>query len=130
MQRIAIDMDEVMADTMARYLSLYNADFNLDLTPTYFHGRRIFDAIPEEHHQRAFSYFERVLPEEHAIVRGVLERAVDEAAAKAAAWAMLSMVYGEEHRFGFNARPDCLDRALRAASWRERLARGPTYRRG
>lgn len=28
---------------------------------------------------------------------------------------MLSMVYGEEHRFGFNARPDCLDRALRAA---------------
>ena len=24
-------------------------------------------------------------------------------------------MYGEEHRFGFNARPDCLDRALRAA---------------
>jgi TolB-like protein/tetratricopeptide (TPR) repeat protein len=70
---------------------------------------------PYEAVLRAFSYFERVLPEEHATVRSVLERAVDQAPAKAAAWAMLSMVYGEEHRFGFNARPDCLDRALRAA---------------
>jgi TolB-like protein len=70
---------------------------------------------PYEALLRAFSYFERVIPEEHALVRAVLERAVEQAPGHAAAWAMLSMVYGEEHRFGFNARPDCLDRALRAA---------------
>jgi TolB-like protein len=70
---------------------------------------------PYEAVLRAFSYFERVVPEEHALVRAVLERAVEQSPGHAAAWAMLSMVYGEEHRFGFNARPDCLDRALRAA---------------
>jgi TolB-like protein len=70
---------------------------------------------PYEALLRAFSYFGRVLPEEHALVRAVLERAVEQAPGNAAAWAMLSMIYGEEHRFGFNARADCLDRALRAA---------------
>jgi serine/threonine protein kinase/tetratricopeptide (TPR) repeat protein len=70
---------------------------------------------PYEALLRAFSYFARVVPEEHALVRGVLERSVEQAPGHAAAWAMLSMIYGEEHRFGFNARPDCLDRALRAA---------------
>ena len=70
---------------------------------------------PYEALLRAFSYLERVIPEEHAIVRAVLERAVQQAPENAATWAMLSIVYGEEHRFGFNARPDCLDRALRAA---------------
>ena len=70
---------------------------------------------PYEALLRAFSYFERVIPEEHAVVRAVLERAVEQAPGHAAAWAMLSMIYGEEHRFGFNARPDCLDRSLRAA---------------
>ena len=70
---------------------------------------------PYEALLRSFSYFERVIPEEHAVVRAVLERAVQQAPGHAAAWAMLSMLYGEEHRFGFNAEPDSLDRALRAA---------------
>ncbi len=82
MQRIAIDMDEVMADTMGRYLDLYNADFNLDLTPSYFHGRRIFDVIPEEHRERAFSYFEQesffagidVMPGSQEVIRALQDR--------------------------------------------------------
>lgn len=82
MQRIAIDMDEVMADTMTRYLDLYNADFNMDLTPSYFHGRRIFDAIPEEHREKAFSYFEQesffadidVMPGSQEVIRALQDR--------------------------------------------------------
>lgn len=82
MQRIAIDMDEVMADTMGRYLDLYNADFNLDLTPSYFHGRRIFDVIPEEHRERAFGYFEQesffagigVMPDSQEVIRALQDR--------------------------------------------------------
>lgn len=70
---------------------------------------------PYEALLRGFGYYERVTPEEHAVVRPVLERAVDQAPGHAAAWAMLSMLYGEEHRFGFNAEPDSLDRSLRAA---------------
>ncbi|HSF18899.1 MAG TPA: protein kinase [Vicinamibacteria bacterium] len=70
---------------------------------------------PYEALLRAFRYYERVTPEEHAVVRPILERAVEQAPGHAAAWVMLSMVYGEEHRFGFNAEPDSLGRALQAA---------------
>ena len=70
---------------------------------------------PYEALLRGFGYYERVTPEEHAVVRPVLERAVEQAPGHAAAWAMLSMLYGEEHRFGFNAEPDSLGRSLRAA---------------
>jgi TolB-like protein/Tfp pilus assembly protein PilF len=70
---------------------------------------------PYEALLRAFGYYERVTPEEHAAVRPILERAVEQAPGHAAAWVMLSMVYGEEHRFGFNAEPDSLGRSLQAA---------------
>ena len=70
---------------------------------------------PYEALLRGFGYFERVTPEEHAVARPILERAVEEAPGHAAAWAMLSMLYGEEHRFGFNVEPDPLGRSLQAA---------------
>jgi len=57
MNRIAIDMDEVVADTMAHYLALYNAEFKLNLTPEDFHGHRIFDVIDESHVARSREYF-------------------------------------------------------------------------
>lgn len=58
-KRIAIDMDEVMADTMARYLELYNGDFGMELTPAHFHGHHFFDVIEPEHRSRALEYFSR-----------------------------------------------------------------------
>jgi TolB-like protein/Tfp pilus assembly protein PilF len=64
---------------------------------------------------RSFGYFGRINPEEHAIVRAGLERAVEQSPGDAYGWAMLSMIYGEEHRFGFNAQPDPLERSLHAA---------------
>ncbi|MGE3436466.1 MAG: protein kinase [Blastocatellales bacterium] len=70
---------------------------------------------PYEAVLRSFGYFERIAPEEHAVVRAGLERAVEQAPGNADGWAMLSMLYGEEHRFGFNAQPDPLGRALEAA---------------
>lgn len=57
MKRIAIDMDEVMADTMGRCISLYNAEFERDLTATHFHGRRLWDVIEEAHWPRIREYF-------------------------------------------------------------------------
>ena len=44
-----------------------------------------------------------------------MEHAVEQAPGNADGWAMLSMMYGEEHKFGFNVRPDPLGRALQAA---------------
>jgi len=70
---------------------------------------------PYEAVLRSFGYYERVTVEEHAGARAALERAVQQAPGYADAWVMLSMMYGEEHRFRFNMKPDPLGRALQAA---------------
>jgi serine/threonine-protein kinase len=79
---------------------------------------------PYEALLRSFGYFERIVPAEHAAARSALERAVQQAPGNAEIWAMLSMLYGEEHRFGFNAEPDPLGRALQAA--RQAVAAAPS----
>jgi tetratricopeptide (TPR) repeat protein len=79
---------------------------------------------PYEALLRSFGYYERVVPAEHAAARSALERAVQHAPANAEIWAMLSMLYGEEHRFGFNAAPDSLGRSLQAA--RRAVAAAPS----
>ncbi len=70
---------------------------------------------PYEAVLRSFGYGYRRTPEEHAIVRAGLERAVQQAPAYADGWAMLSLVISEEHAFGFNVKPDPLGRTLEAA---------------
>jgi TolB-like protein/Tfp pilus assembly protein PilF len=70
---------------------------------------------PHEAVLRAFSYFERITPEEHAQVREILERAARSAPDQCEIWAMLSTIYWHEHAHGFNLQPDPLGRALAAA---------------
>ena len=70
---------------------------------------------PNECLLRAFSYFGRITPEEHAVVRRILERAVREAPDQADCWAMLAQMYNVEFADDFNLLPDPLDRALAAA---------------
>jgi serine/threonine protein kinase len=62
-----------------------------------------------------FSYSVRMTAEDHAVARDVLERAVQQAPNYADCWAMLSIVYTDEYKTGFNVRPDSLDRGLAAA---------------
>jgi TolB-like protein len=81
------------------------------------------DALtPHEAALRAFTYFERVTPEEHAVVRRILERAVREAPDYADCWAMLSIMYSVEFADDFNPEPNPLDRALAAAERAVQLA--------
>jgi adenylate cyclase len=70
---------------------------------------------PYEAVLRSFAYYERLTPEEHRAARAGLERAVQQLPNYADAWAMLSIIYGEEYKYGFNAEPDPLGRALEAA---------------
>ena len=70
---------------------------------------------PYEAVLRGFSYAERVSPEEHAVARDALERAVQVAPNYAYAWAMLSLLNTAEHEMGFNPKPEPLERALQAA---------------
>ena len=75
----------------------------------------IDQVTPYEAVLRSFGYYERVTADEHAAARSALERAVEQAPGNADAWAMLSMIYGEEFRFGFNELPDPMGRSLKAA---------------
>jgi non-specific serine/threonine protein kinase len=75
----------------------------------------IDQVTPYEAVLRSFGYYERVTAEEHAAARSALERAVEQAPGNADGWAMLSMMYGEEYRFGFNEQPDPMGRSLKAA---------------
>jgi tetratricopeptide (TPR) repeat protein len=70
---------------------------------------------PYEAVLRCFSYAERLSPEEHAIARAALERAVERNSNYAYAWAMLSLIIKDEHESGFNPKPDSLERMLQSA---------------
>jgi TolB-like protein/Tfp pilus assembly protein PilF len=77
-------------------------------------NRAVEDLRPYEVLLRGFGYFERVTAAEHAALRAALERAVEQTATSDC-WAMLAIMYCDEHRFGFNTLPDSLGRALAAA---------------
>ena len=83
---------------------------------------------PHEAVLRTFSYFTRLTPEDHAMMRRILERSVREAPDHADSWAMLSMIYRGEYAQGFNAGTNPLDRALAAAQRAVDLA--PTHALG
>ncbi len=72
---------------------------------------------PYEAVLRSFGYYERLTAEEHAMARTCLERAIQQLPNYADGWAMLSIIYTEEYKYGFNVQPDPLSRALEAA-WR------------
>jgi|SRR5262245_6682758 len=79
--RIAIDMDEVMADALAEHLRRYNAAYGANLGLADVQGRHLEDCIPPEHRAAAeamldASFFEDldVLPDCQAVVRELAER--------------------------------------------------------
>jgi 5'(3')-deoxyribonucleotidase/uncharacterized protein with PQ loop repeat len=51
--RIAIDMDEVMADALGEHVRRYNAAFGAALTPADLHGRHLEDYVPAQHRAAA-----------------------------------------------------------------------------
>ena len=108
---------EVQDELVARVVSSV-ADAHGVLPRTLSESLRSKDPdqlTPYEAVLRSFGYGYRMTPEEHAGVRGALERAVQQAPGYADAWGMLSLVYTEEFSNGFNVRPDPLGRALQAA---------------
>lgn len=54
-QRIAIDMDEVMADTLTKRLALYTAEFGDEISAEDLHGKKIYDAVTEERRESVTS---------------------------------------------------------------------------
>ena len=87
-------------------------------------GRSAGQYTAHEAMLRAFGYWERMTPEEHAEVRDILEAAVAVAPDHSDCLAELAMIYWHEYAFGYNLRPDPLGRA-RAAAQRA-VASAPT----
>ncbi len=56
MRRICVDMDEVMADTLAEHLRRYNQAFDEEVTPEDLAGKGLWEATPVDRQQqlRAF----------------------------------------------------------------------------
>jgi TolB-like protein/Flp pilus assembly protein TadD len=103
------------------------ADMNGVLPHTMSEALRARDPrqlSPYEAVVRGLGYYARITVEEHAAVRDALEGAVQEAPGNADAWALLAEAYAEEHKHGFNVRPDPLGRALDAA--RRAVAAAPS----
>lgn len=56
MARICVDMDEVMADTVAEHIRRYNRDFGASLTKGDLQGKWLWQAVPPEHHEALIGY--------------------------------------------------------------------------
>jgi len=78
-------------------------------------GKEDKELIPNDWVLRTFQYLRHYLPSRHAEMRDGLERGVERYPRDAELWACLAQLYLNEHNFGFNPRPDPLDRALKAA---------------
>jgi len=74
--RIAIDMDEVMADALAEQLRRYNAAFGAAVTIDDVQGRHLEDCVPAAHRQACGEMFDAsffadlaVMPDCQAVIR-------------------------------------------------------------
>ncbi|MCX2493547.1 5'(3')-deoxyribonucleotidase [Pedobacter sp. PF22-3] len=56
MEKIAIDMDEVIADAVGKFIKLYNRDFNVPLDLKIDAGNEIYHHVPQDVNQKWFEY--------------------------------------------------------------------------
>lgn len=81
-QRIAIDMDETIVDTLTRHLEWYNTEFKQQLTKADLYGAKIYQRVAPEQYERVRSYpddpafFVNITPYDDAIdvIRELHER--------------------------------------------------------
>lgn len=82
MQRICVDMDEVMADTLAEHIRRYNQAFDEDLTPEDLAGKGLWEIAPVDRQAqlRAFldaeDFFEvlDVMPDAQPVLKDLTQR--------------------------------------------------------
>lgn len=56
MKRIAIDMDEVLADTLAEHIARYNRDHNEAVTKADLEGKWLWEIVSTDRHDRLEGY--------------------------------------------------------------------------
>jgi 5'(3')-deoxyribonucleotidase len=79
LKRIAVDMDEVMADAVAEHLLRYNRDHNQRLTKEDLAGKWLWDVVALEHHPALEGYLQsedffevlEVMPESQRVMEAL-----------------------------------------------------------
>jgi 5'(3')-deoxyribonucleotidase len=56
MKRIAVDMDEVLADALSEHLARYNRDHGESITKGQLDGKWLWDVVSADRHQRLEDY--------------------------------------------------------------------------
>jgi 5'(3')-deoxyribonucleotidase len=82
MARIAVDMDEVMADALGEHISRYNDLFGAQLSREHVVGRHLRDLIPSEHrveaeklvHCHEFFANLKVMPDAQEVLHNLSQR--------------------------------------------------------
>lgn len=81
-QRIAIDMDEVMADTIEKFITLYKRDHNIHLKLEEMRGKEVREALPAELYNTTRKYVNEpgffrdipVMPDAQRVVKELNEK--------------------------------------------------------
>ncbi len=82
MKRIAVDMDEVMADAVAEHLLRYNRDHDERVTKADLHGKWLWDVVSVDRHPILESYLRsddffavlEVMPEAQRVMKALQEK--------------------------------------------------------
>lgn len=81
-KRIAVDMDEVLADSIARFQEWYGLEFHLPLTREQLRGKNVHEAVAPEHRAALRGYPNRpgffkdlpLMPDSQRVLRELAER--------------------------------------------------------
>ncbi len=81
-KRIAIDMDEVMADAVTEHLRRYNRDFAEEITVADLEGKWLWDVVNQDRHAALEAYLRSedffavlgVMPDAQRVVRALQQR--------------------------------------------------------
>lgn len=82
MKRIAIDMDEVIADVIPKFINLYNRDFGVSLDLVIEPGNEVFKQVPQDVNQKWFEYINEegffrdlaVIPDSQRVIKALQEK--------------------------------------------------------
>ena len=82
MKRIAVDMDEVMADAVTEHLLRYNRDYDEQITKADLHGKWLWDVVSVDRHPALEQYLRSddffavldVMPESQRVMRALQDK--------------------------------------------------------
>ena len=82
MKRIAVDMDEVLADALSEHLARYNRDHGEAITKDQLEGKWLWDVVSMDRHHRLEGYLRSedffedlpVIADSQRVLRSMVER--------------------------------------------------------